>query len=72
MLQHLYTIKNLSDIAGNLGSDHVRIIVCARGDLEIAITSPAENTLFEVRLFEMNFKVKVGQNRMIWKISNLI
>ncbi|MEZ9441016.1 tandem large repeat, partial [Vibrio atlanticus] len=62
-LQHLYTIKNLSDIAGNLGSDHaLELLLPARGDLEIAITSPAENTFIRGETLEMNFKVKVGQN----------
>ncbi|MFS1473710.1 tandem large repeat [Vibrio lentus] len=62
-LQHLYTIKNLSDVAGNLGSDHaLELLLPARGDLEIAITSPAENTFIRGETLEMNFKVKVGQN----------
>ncbi|WP_192890949.1 tandem large repeat [Vibrio bathopelagicus] len=62
-LQHLYTIKNLSDIAGNLGSDHaLELLLPARGDLEIAITSPVKDTIVRGETLEMNFKVKVGQN----------
>ncbi|WP_241905273.1 hypothetical protein, partial [Vibrio splendidus] len=62
-LQHLYTIKNLSDIAGNLGSDHaLELLLPAQGDLEIAITSPAENTFIRGETLEMKFKVKVGEN----------
>ncbi|UQV23312.1 tandem large repeat [Vibrio sp. J383] len=62
-LQHLYTIKNLSDIAGNLGSDHaLELLLPAQGDLEIAITSPGKDTIVRGETLEMNFKVKVGQN----------
>ncbi|MFA0549829.1 hypothetical protein AB4538_03095, partial [Vibrio lentus] len=62
-LQHLYTIKNLSDVAGNLGLDHaLELLLPAQGDLEIAITSPAENTIIRGETLEMKFKVKVGQN----------
>uniref|UniRef100_UPI002158CA9A hypothetical protein n=1 Tax=Vibrio splendidus TaxID=29497 RepID=UPI002158CA9A len=62
-LQHLYTIKNLSDVAGNLGSDHaLELLLPAQGDLEIAITSPAEDTIIRGETLEMNFKVKVGKN----------
>ncbi|MFA0525332.1 tandem large repeat [Vibrio sp. 10N.222.52.C3] len=62
-LQHLYTIKNLSDVAGNLGSDHaLELLLPAQGDLEIAITSPAEDTIIRGETLEMKFKVKVGQN----------
>ncbi|OXE30573.1 hypothetical protein CA163_22635, partial [Vibrio parahaemolyticus] len=44
--QHLYTIKNLSDMAGNTSSDHsLELLLPPPGSVDIGITSPTDDSI---------------------------
>ncbi|MDF5312135.1 hypothetical protein P3668_25175, partial [Vibrio parahaemolyticus] len=64
--QHLYTIKNLSDMAGNTSSDHsLELLLPPPGSVDIGITSPTDDSIIRGAQLVMNFKVKVGAQSIL-------
>ncbi|MCG6442083.1 hypothetical protein, partial [Vibrio parahaemolyticus] len=68
--KHLYTIKNLSDKAGNAASDHaLELLLPPPGSVHIEITSPKNDGIIRGAELSMDFKVKVGEQSIL---ENLI
>ncbi|MFV8451931.1 tandem large repeat [Vibrio campbellii] len=68
--KHLYTIKNLSDRAGNAAPDHaLELLLPPPGSVQIAITNPENDSIIRGSELSMDFKVKVGNNSIL---ENLI
>ncbi|WP_213053115.1 tandem large repeat [Vibrio sp. B1ASS3] len=68
--KHLYTIKNLSDRAGNAAPDHaLELLLPPPGSVQIEITNPENDSIIRGSELSMDFKVKVGNNSIL---ENLI
>ncbi|PAW10889.1 tandem large repeat [Vibrio sp. V1B] len=60
--KYLFTIKNLSDVAGNAASDYALELLLPPEGVLIEITSPKKDSIIRGSELSMDFKVKVGAN----------
>ncbi|PQJ42961.1 hypothetical protein BTO00_13100, partial [Vibrio campbellii] len=60
--KYLFTIKNLSDVAGNAAPDYALELLLPPPGVEIEITSPENDSIIRGSELSMDFKVKVGAN----------
>ncbi len=67
--KYLFTIKNLSDVAGNAAPDYPLELLLPPPGVEIEITSPKKDSIIRGSELSMDFKVKVGVNSTL---ENLI
>ncbi|MDA0383963.1 tandem large repeat, partial [Vibrio owensii] len=67
--KYLFTIKNLSDVAGNAAPDYPLELLLPPPGVEIEITSPEKDSIIRGSELSMDFKVKVGVNSTL---ENLI
>ncbi|MFQ0977578.1 tandem large repeat, partial [Vibrio campbellii] len=67
--KYLFTIKNLSDVAGNAAPDYPLELLLPPPGVEIEITSPENDSIIRGSELSMDFKVKVGVNSTL---ENLI
>ncbi|MFN1533582.1 tandem large repeat [Vibrio jasicida] len=60
--KYLFTIKNLSDVAGNAAPDYALELLLPPEGVLIEITSPKKDSIIRGSELSMDFKVKVGAN----------
>ncbi|WP_439794741.1 tandem large repeat [Vibrio campbellii] len=60
--KYLFTIKNLSDVAGNAAPDYALELFLPPEGVRIEITSPKKDSIIRGSELSMDFKVKVGAN----------
>ncbi|AYO11645.1 tandem large repeat [Vibrio campbellii] len=60
--KYLFTIKNLSDLAGNAAPDYALELLLPPEGVLIEITSPEKDSIIRGSELSMDFKVKVGAN----------
>ncbi|NDJ83847.1 tandem large repeat, partial [Vibrio campbellii] len=60
--KYLFTIKNLSDVAGNTAPDYALELLLPPEEVLIEITSPKKDSIIRGSELSMDFKVKVGAN----------
>ncbi|AUV88712.1 tandem large repeat [Vibrio campbellii] len=60
--KYLFTIKNLSDVAGNAAPDYALELLLPPEGVQIEITSPEKDSIIRGSELSMDFKVKVGAN----------
>ncbi|WP_052447904.1 tandem large repeat, partial [Vibrio owensii] len=71
--KHTFTIKGLSDVAGNVAHDiDWELKFPPYDDMQIEITSPENNTVIKGGRLSMEFKVNVGENSVLEDIVTTV